>query len=181
MRSIIYIVALFSGLCFVASAPQAASVYLWTDANGRMHITEGPPPEGGKVRDMFEYEPRSRPEPVEPSPPSQAAESADSAQETECRDVFAARRNLREKKMMAAAVRRRAAEARDKVKDLQNRIGFDDDRRDDFKDDLKQLEQNARRAEMFSEQAGLEVKVAELQVKLAEYEAGGPCSDEREY
>jgi hypothetical protein len=89
--------------------------------------------------------------------------------------------NLREKQMLASAVRRRAGEARDKVKDLRNRIGFDNDRRDDFKDDLKRLEQNARRAEMFSEHAGLEVKNAELQVKLAEYEAGGPCTDKSEY
>jgi hypothetical protein len=89
--------------------------------------------------------------------------------------------NLREKQMLASAVRRRAEEAREKVQDLRRRIGFDDDRRDDFKDDLKRREQNARRTEMFAEQAGLEVKIAELQVKLAEYEAGGPCADQQEY
>jgi hypothetical protein len=89
--------------------------------------------------------------------------------------------NLREKQMLASAVRRRAEEAREKVQDLRRRIGFDDDRRDDFKDDLKRREQNARRAEMFAEQAGLEVKIEELQVKLAEYEAGGPCADQQEY
>ncbi|MGD8801445.1 MAG: DUF4124 domain-containing protein [Desulfobacterales bacterium] len=181
MHSIIYTVILFMALCFTASAPLAASVYLWTDDSGRMHISETPPPEGATVRDMFEYEPRSQPEPVESSSPSESAESKNSDKETECRNVFAARRSLREKKKMAAAVRRRAEEARDEVKDLRDRIGFDDDRRDDFKDDLKRLEQKAHRAQMFSEQAGLEVKIAELQVKLAEYEAGEPCTDEREY
>jgi hypothetical protein len=181
MRSTIHTVILFSALCFAASAPLAASVFLWTDDSGRMHISETPPPEGGTVRDMFEYEPRSQTEPVESSSPSESAESKSSDKETQCRNVFAARRNLREKKMMAAAVRQRAEEASDKVKDLRNRIGFDDDRRDDFKDDLKRLEQNEHRAQMFSEQAGLEVKIAELQVKLAEYEAGGPCTDKREY
>ena len=181
MRLIFYIFVLLCGLCFAVSAPQAASVYLWTDESGRMHITEGPPPEGGQLRDMFDYEPGSRSEPIEPSAPSETAESESSGKEVQCRNVFEARRELREKQMMASAVRRRAQEARDKVKDLRNRIGFDDDRRDDFKDDLKRLEQNARRAEMFSEQAGLEVKIAELQVKLAEYEAGGPCTEKREY
>jgi hypothetical protein len=89
--------------------------------------------------------------------------------------------NLREKQLLTCAVRKRAEEAREKVQDLRQRIGFEDNRCDDFKDDLKRREKNARRAEMFSEYAGLQVKIAELQVKLADYEAGEPCTDQREY
>jgi hypothetical protein len=181
MRLMIHTVILLGSLCLAASAVQAAKVYLWTDESGRMHITGTPPPEGGQVRDEFDYEPRSRVEPTEPSSRSDAGESEGSDKESQCRNVFEARRNLREKQMLASTVRQRAEEARDKVKDLRDRIGFDDDRRDDFKDDLKRLEQNARQAQMFFEQAGLEVKVAELQVKLAEYEAGGACTDKSEY
>jgi hypothetical protein len=177
MRSIIYFIILFCGVCLAGSRADAATVYLWTDDSGRMHITDGPPSEGGLVRDKFEYEPRSRPEPTESPSPSEVAESESSDKETQCRNVFAARRNLRKTNSMAVAVRQRAEEARDKVKDLQDRIGFDDDRRDDFKDDLKRLEQNARQAEMFSEQAQLEVKVAELQLKLAESEVEVDCPE----
>jgi hypothetical protein len=177
MRAIIYTVILLSGLCFAAYQAYAESVYLWTDDSGRLHITDRPPPEGGKLQDTFDYEPRSRPEAVDRSSPSQTAESNGSDKEAQCRNVFAARRNLRKTKSLAAAVRRRAQEARDKVKDLRDRIGFDDDRRDDFKDDLKRLEQNARRAEMFAEQAALDVHAAELQVKLAESEADVDCPE----
>lgn len=181
MQTIIYTFVLSIGLCFAASRPQAATVYLWTDDSGRLYITSGPPPEDGQVRDVYEYESRSRPEPIEPSAPSETDGSNSSDTEVQCRNVFEARRNLRGKKVLATAVRKRAQEARDKVKELRDRIGFDDDRRDDFKDDLKRQEQNARRAEMLSEQAGLEIKIAQLQVKLAEYEAGGPCTEKREY
>jgi hypothetical protein len=78
---------------------------------------------------------------------------------------------------MAVEVHRRAEEARDKVKDLRGRIGFDDDRRDDFKDDLKRLEEEARRAELFARQADLDVQVAELQLKLAETEVEVDCPE----
>lgn len=180
MRTTLYSIILMSLLCFAASRPHAASVYLWTDENGRMHITDGPPSAGGSVRDVIEYEPRSEPQPVEPLPRSETVEpdSKDKKdKEDQCRHVFAARRNLRKTRSMAAAVRQRAQEARERVKDLRERIGFDDDRRDDFKDDLKRLEEKARLADMFAQQAKLDIQVAELQVKLAETEVDVECSE----
>lgn len=62
------------------------------------------------------------------------------------------------------------------MNDLRERVGFDDDRRDDFKDDLKRLEESAHRSEMFAQQAELDVQVAELQVRIAEFETGDQCS-----
>jgi hypothetical protein len=172
------ILFLVSLLCFAVSEPDAARLYLWTDDGGRMHITEEPPAKESRVRDIIEYESRTAPQ---SGGSSQAAESDDRDKKIKCRNVFEARRTLREKKSMAAAVRRRAAEASDKVQDLRRRIGFDDDRRDDFKDDLKRLEENARRAEMFAQQAELDVKVSGLQVKMAELDAGDRCTGKRSF
>lgn len=180
MRPIFYATLFFGSLCVTSSAPDAASVYLWTDENSRMHITEAPPPQGGMVRDVFEYEPHSEePRAAEPSPRPEGATSETENNEVQCRIVFKARQTLRKKKSVAAAVRKRASETRDKVQNLRDQIGFDDDRRDDFKDDLKRLEESARRAEMFVQQAALDVRVAELQVQIAEMEAGGPCPEKR--
>ena len=182
MRLIIYhTIIFFSGLLLTTSAPDAASIYLWTDDDSRMHITEKPPTEKRMVRDVFEYQPGAAHQATEPSSPSEAASSDIGDNEARCRNVSEARRTLRKAKSVAVAVRNRAEDAREKVEDLRQRIGFDDDRRDDFKDDLKRLERDARQAEMFSEQAELDVKIAALQVKLAEYEAGEPCADKREY
>jgi hypothetical protein len=150
MRPIFYAILFFGSLCVTSSAPDAASVYLWTDENSRIHITEALLPQGGMMRDVFEYEPHSEePRTAEPSPQPEGATSEVGNKEVQCRNVFAARQALQKKKSVAVAVRKRAAEARDKVQDLRDRIGFNDDRRDDFKDDLKRLEERARRAQMF--------------------------------
>jgi chromosome segregation ATPase len=174
----IYPIIFVVSLCFAVSEPDAARLYLWIDGSGRMHITEESPAKGSTVRDVIDYESRTAPQ---AAGPSDAAETENRDKEAKCRNVFEARRTLRKTESVAAAVRRRAAEARDKVQDLRERIGFDDDRRDDFKDDLKRLEENARRAAMFAQQAGLDAQVAELQVKMAELEAGDPCAEKRGY
>jgi hypothetical protein len=145
----------------------------WTDDRGRMHITEERPAKRSSVRDVIEYEPRAA---LQDAGSSDTAETINRDKEAKCRNVFKARRTLRKKKSVAAAVSQRAAEAPNKVQDLRKRIGFDDDRRDDFKDDLKRLQESARRAEMFAQQAELDVQVSELQVQMAELEAGGPCT-----
>jgi hypothetical protein len=170
----IYLIIFIISLCFAVSEPDAARLYLWTDDSGRMHITEEPPANRSRVRDIIEYESRTEP-PADSL--SETAETRNRDKEDQCRNVFEARRTLRKKQAAAAAVRQRAAEARDKVKDLRERIGFDDDRRDDFKDDLKRLEGNARRAEMFAQQAELDVQVSELQVQMAELEVGDQCTE----
>jgi hypothetical protein len=173
MRSMIYPIIFLISLCFAVSEPDAARVYLWTDDSGRMHITEEPPANRSRVRDIIEYESRTAPS---DQGLSETAETGNRDKEDQCRNVFEARRTLRKKQDAAVAVRQRAEKARDKVKDLRERIGFDDDRRDDFKDDMKQLEENALRTEMFAQQAELDVQFSELQVRMSELAAGGPCT-----
>ena len=171
-----YAIIFFISLCFAISEPDASRLYLWSDDKGRMHITEGPPTKGSSVQDVIEYEFRTIPQ---AAGSSDTAETKNRDKKAKCRNVFEARRDLRKTKSVAAAVNQRAEKARDKVQDLCRRIGFDDDRRDDFKDDLKRLEGNAHRAEMFAQQAELDVQVAELHVKMAELEAGDQCAENR--
>jgi hypothetical protein len=181
MRPIVYITLIFSTLCFTVSISDAASVYMWTDKDGRMHITDEPPGKEGVVRDVIEYDPASVYQPAGPPQKSDASESESRNKEAQCRAVHEARRTLRKTQKMSAAVHQRAEEARDKVKELRRRIGYDDDRRDDFKDDLKRLKEEARRAELFAQQAEIDVQVAELQVKMAELEAGDQCAEKRRF
>ena len=150
----IYLIIFFISLCFAVSEPDAARLYLWTDDSQRMHITEEPPAKRSSVRDVIDYESATAPQ---DAGSSDAAEVENRDKSAECRNLFEARRTLRKTKSAAAAVRWRAEKARDKVQDLRKRIGFDDDRRDDLKDDLKQLQDDAQRAEMFAKQAGLDV------------------------
>ena len=178
MRSVIYSIILLVSLCFAVSKPDAARLYLWANDSGRMHITEEPPAKRSSVRDVIEYESRAKPQ---DAGSSDTAKTINRDKEAKCRNVYNAQRNLRKKKSVAATVSQRAAEARNKVQDLRQRIGFDDDRRDDFKDDLKRLEENARRAEMFAQQAELDVQAHELQVQMAKLEAGDQCTEKKRF
>lgn len=48
-------------LLFLANAELSADrLYTWTDAKGNLHITEHPPPEASKTRDVMTYKPRTQ-------------------------------------------------------------------------------------------------------------------------
>jgi hypothetical protein len=175
MRAMICSILVLGSLGFAVCGPQAATVYLWTDDEDHMHITDDKPPANGTLQDMIEYEPAPMPVTQPQKPPPAEADNADL--EARCRDLVKARRTLEETKDVAVAVRERAEEARDKLENLRNRVGFDHDELDDFKDDLRRLERSARWAEMFAKQADLDVQVAELQVKLIETEVDQDCDE----
>jgi hypothetical protein len=46
-------------LSFVMAADLAADkVYTWTDENGKLHITQEPPPQKAKLKDTMDYQPQ---------------------------------------------------------------------------------------------------------------------------
>jgi len=48
---------------FATTGPLSADkVYTWTDKDGNLHITDQPPPEGDKVRNVIKYKPQSEKE-----------------------------------------------------------------------------------------------------------------------
>jgi len=49
-------------LIFSISNLSAAKVYTWTDEKGNLHISEEPPPENAKVKDVMDYEPKAEKE-----------------------------------------------------------------------------------------------------------------------
>jgi hypothetical protein len=94
MRSIIYFIIILVGICMAVSGLRAANIYMWTDEDGRMHITDKPPEKEGKVRDVIEYEPGSAPPSAAPSPQPQAVETESKHKQAQCRNVYEARRTL---------------------------------------------------------------------------------------
>ncbi len=45
-----------------AANASAGKIYTWTDAKGVTHITESPPPQGGKIDEVIEYTPKTKEE-----------------------------------------------------------------------------------------------------------------------
>jgi len=54
-----YLTGILIILSFVMAADLAADkVYTWTDENGKMHITQEPPPKKAKLKDTMDYQPQ---------------------------------------------------------------------------------------------------------------------------
>ena len=54
----------------------AAKVYTWTDKDGKVHITDQPPPEGANVSNVMTYKPQSEKEVLENDRKQQMRENA---------------------------------------------------------------------------------------------------------
>ena len=62
---------------FATTGPLSADkVYTWTDKDGNVHITDQPPPEGAKVRNVTTYKPQSEKEVMKNQRQQQMRENA---------------------------------------------------------------------------------------------------------
>jgi hypothetical protein len=62
---------------FATTGPVSADkVYTWTDKDGNVHITNQPPPQGAKVRDVIKYKPQSEEEVMKNQRQQQMRENA---------------------------------------------------------------------------------------------------------
>jgi hypothetical protein len=165
------------------SAPaRGAELYKWKDADGKLHVTESSPPSHGRLQEIIEYEPAA------PSRPSTAEtagvpETSPTVGETDrrqrCRLVSEARKIADRARSIHHSAKERAEQARQEAADLRDRVGFDDEELDDFKDDIRRLEEKARRAELRSQLAGIQADSAELHSKLIEALLEEECREPR--
>ncbi len=158
-------------------AGESPDIYLWKDRWGRTHLTEEPPAEGGSVQE------RITPAPGPPAAPRRTAAKADKEDKKDqgrdayerCRLADEARQFALTARQKANALQSRAQDARGELKDLKERVGYDDERREDFKYDIRRLEEKARWMEAVAGQALLQADGADLQSRLARSIAGDRC------
>jgi hypothetical protein len=81
-------------LFFVNNNLSADKLYTWTDANGNLHITENPPPNNAKTKDVITYQPQTeaqiqkiQAEDRQAEIQSEAARKIDTTQETKNANV----------------------------------------------------------------------------------------------
>ena len=160
-------------ICFWPPRILAATLYLWTDDAGQMHITEKAPAAGNRIVDIMEYEPQPAKEAAPPPAPEKQQKSRLS--EEKCRLAAQARRIARDARQAAAAAEARAEKLRQRAQDLKTRVGYDDELLDDYQDDIRELESRADRAQQFAEQAAIQAREADLKARRAKLEAGPDC------
>jgi hypothetical protein len=150
------------------------TLYLWTDENEMLHITKAAPADSDRIIDIMEYEPQPVNETAAVPEPTKSREK-DPLSDEKCRLAAEARRIAKDARMIAEAADKRAAEKRKQWQDLKNRVGYDDELIDDYKDDIRELENAARQAELFARQAEVQAREADLEARRAELEAGPDC------
>lgn len=161
-------------ICFWPLQLFAATLYLWTDGQGKMHITEKAPSDRHRIVDTMEYDPQPA-QKAAPAPPAPEEQQKSRLDEKRCRLAAEARRIARDARAAAEAAHTRAKKIRQQAQDLKTRVGYDDELLDDYKDDIRQLESRAKRAEQFAEQAAIQAREADLKARRAKLEAGSDC------
>jgi hypothetical protein len=166
MRNVTALISLIVSLsCF--SAADAAEVYLWTDAAGNYHITAEPPPPDGDLQDVMPYTPQ-QPEKKAHRREESVRRSADErSKEDKCRVLAQARRLAVKAREIARKAEDRAGQKQEQAEDLKERVGYDDELLDDYKDDIRELEDAARRADLLAEQARIQAQEADLRARIA--------------
>lgn len=161
--------------CRAPCAQEDKNIYLWKDRTGKTHLTEEPPQEGGAIQERFA--PAPGPAPASRRRPKGETAEADRGQDAyeRCRLADQARQFALTARQEANALKRKAEDARHDVEDLKERVGFDDERLENFKYDIRRLEENARWLEALAKQAGMQADSADLQSRLAQFIAGSSC------
>ena len=152
MKSILICVTLF--LLVAASSPAEAQnkVYTWTDAKGRVHITDTPPPADAKIKDVVEH---TEPAPADAralqAPPQRRVEARqDEQRRTEAEEAL---RRAREADEQARAAVQRAEEQTQQALDYRKRFGNTPSRRQEFKYKIRAEEEKAIQSQAEAQRA----------------------------
>lgn len=170
--AVFFIVILFSTV--MTFTVVAENLYTWTDSSGKLHITDEAPPQNAIVKEIFRYEARKTDSFQAPKPKEQNT-IHDAFSETNCQDVREMRTKAQKTIELAEEATQRAIEARVRADGFRRKVGFDDDRIQQFKYKMKKLEDQAEEAQSLAREANDRARRAELQAKLAELEAGDAC------
>ena len=179
MKSAVFlIIMVISNMMILAAA--AENLYTWTDASGKLHITDEAPPPNARVKEIVRFEPRKT-NPFQAPKPKKQDSIDDVSKETKCQDAKKLRRKAKEANEIAEEATQRAIEARVRSDEFKRKVGFDHDRIQQFKYKMKKLEDQAGEAQSLAKEANDKAQQAELQAKLAELEADEGCLQGRNF
>ena len=128
------------------------TLYTWTDAKGRVHITDTPPPPDAKIKDVVEHT-ESAPAEARPlqDPPQRRVEARqDEQRRNEAEETL---RRAREADDQARAAVQRAEEQTQQALDYRKRFGNTPSRRQEFKYKIRAEEERASQSQAAAQRA----------------------------
>jgi len=142
MKSIVWTAALVLSIMAASAAHAQNKVYTWTDAKGRVYLTDTPPPPDAKIKDMVEH---TEPAPAEARPQQDIQKRRVEARQDEQRrtETEEALRRAREADDQARTAVQRAEEQTQQALDYRKRFGNTPSRRQEFKYKIRAEEEKA--------------------------------------
>jgi hypothetical protein len=162
-------------LLTILSAPNAqTTLYTWTDAKGRVHITDTPPPPDATIKDVLEHR---APAPAEARQLQDQQQRRVDARQSEARRAEAeqALRRAREADEQARAAVQRAEEQTRQALDYRKRFGNTPSRRQEFKYKIRAEEEKARESQAEAQRAVERAKALDEEARTA----AGPAQPPR--
>ena len=150
---------------------EAGQVYTWTDEHGNLHITDTPPPERAKIKDVMQYQQRSVDEKrVEKK--EQKEEALEDLKEKQNQQIEEAKRRAQQADERAKEAVARAEQITRDNNAYIRRLGSTKEKRKQFKKRIRRLKQEAEAAQEVANAAIEEARLAfeavkELEEKIA--------------
>jgi len=152
MKSIVWVAVLVLSIMAAPAAYAQSKVYTWTDAKGKLHITDDPPPVDASVKDVVEAPVGA---PAEAQQRRQQRQQRGEARSEEKRrsDLEATLRRSREADEQAQEAVRKADEQTQRALEYRKRFGNTPSRREQFKYKIRAEEEMAEAARVEAQRA----------------------------
>jgi hypothetical protein len=160
------------GLLFIfinAAYLTAGQIYTWTDENGNLHMTQEPPPEGAKLKEVTSYSKKPEMQESENQEP-QKKEVTDNSSKKESAEAAAAQRRANAAAKKAHKANVEASDAILKAYETRNkRKGQGREARDRlYREDVRKSERDATQAQAKAKAAQEKAEKASEKAKAAQ-------------
>ena len=166
MKSIVVVAATILALMMSSGAYAQSKVYTWTDAKGKLYITDEPPPLDARIKDVVEEPQLSPAETKQLEQQRQHREDSrlDDQRRSETEDAL---RRAREADQRAREAVQRADEQTQRALDYRKHFGNTPSRREQFKYKIREEEQKAEAARAEAQRAIDRAKAASEAARTA--------------
>jgi membrane protein involved in colicin uptake len=166
MKSIVWIAAVVLSILAAAAAHAQSTVYTWTDAKGKLYITDEPPPADANVKDIVESAPMA-PAEVRQNELQRQRRSEKRLEEQRGSETEEVLRRAREADEQAREAIRRSDEQAQQALDYRKHFGNTPSRREQFKYKIREEDQKAEAARTEAQKAIDRAKAATEEARTA--------------
>lgn len=166
MKPIVWAAAVVLTIMAASAAHGQSKVYTWTDAKGKLHITDEPPPLDASLKDIVESPPVSPAEvrQTEQQRMRRDEKRLDGQRQSETEETL---RRAREADQRAREAIQRADEQTQQALDYRKRFGNTPSRREQFKYKMRDEEQKAETSRIEAQKAIDRAKAAAEEARTA--------------